>query len=104
MTTSVASARRDWAQGYRVFLAETEAPGAGEPLHVQLEVLTDEIRRRIGSTFTLEELADAYATSERWGREALAERAPRTGWERTLSLSLDAAFHLYSRGAQDFVP
>lgn len=104
MTASVTSARRDWAQGYRAFLAQTEDAGAGERLHVQLEVLTDEIRRRIGSTFTLEELTEAYVTSERWGREALAERAPLTGWERTLSLSLDAAFHLYSRGAQDFLP
>lgn len=104
MTTSVTSARHDWAQGYRAFLAEAESPGASERLDVQLEVLTDEIRRRLGSTFTLEELTEAYATSERWGREALAERASRTGWERTLSLSLDAAFHLYSRGAQDFVP
>lgn len=102
--TTVASARRDWEQGYRLFLAEAGDTRAGERLHLQLEVLTDEIRRRIGSTFTLEELADAYLTSERWGREALGERAPRSGWERTLSLSLDAAFHLYSRGAQDFAP
>jgi hypothetical protein len=102
--TTIASARRDWEQGYRAFVAQAGDPRVGDRLHAQAEVLTDEIRRRIGSTFTLEELTDVYLSSERWGREALGERAPRSGWERTLSLALDAAFHLYSRGAQDFVP
>ena len=60
--------------------------------------------RRVGQTFTLEELADAYGGAERWAREALAERAPTPGWPRDLTLVADAAFHLYARGAVDYGP
>lgn len=102
--TTVASARRDWERGYRAFLADAADPAGSERLHQQLDVVTDEIRRRIGGTFTLHELVELYGGSDRWAREALGERAPRSGWELTLADALDAAFHLYSRGAQDYVP
>jgi hypothetical protein len=62
------------------------------------------LRARIGQTFTLDELVAVYGQVERWGREAVAERAPYDGWPRDLALVQDAAFHLYSRGALDFEP
>jgi hypothetical protein len=34
----------------------------------------------------------------------VGERAPSKGWARTASLAGDAAFHAYSRGAQDYEP
>jgi hypothetical protein len=34
----------------------------------------------------------------------VAEQSPAPGWPRTLSLVEAAAFHLYSRGAQDYLP
>jgi len=101
--TTVTSARRDWEQGYRAFLADARGLG-GDALHAQLEVLTDQVKRRLGAVFTLDELASTYATAEPWAREALAERLPHSGWERTVTVVLDAAFHLYSRGARDHVP
>jgi hypothetical protein len=102
--TTAASARHDWEQGHRAFLADATEPAVSERLHAQLDVVTDEIRRRVGGTFTLGELVELYGGSDRWAREALRERVPRSGWELTLSDVLDAAFHLYSRGAQDYVP
>src|SRR5204862_9680 len=45
-----------------------------------------------------------HAGVERWGRDAVAERAPYEGWPRDVSLVEDAAFHVYSRGAVDFEP
>lgn len=102
--TTVASARRDWEQGYRAFLTASADPAASERLYAQLDVVTDEIRRRVGGTFALHELVELYSGSDRWAREALGERAPRSGWELTLAEALDAAFYLYSRGAQDHVP
>ena len=66
--------------------------------------MTAELRARIGQTFTLEELVAAYADVERWGRDAVEERAPYDGWPRDLALVEDAAFHLYARGALDFKP
>ena len=35
---------------------------------------------------------------------AIEERAPSKGWARTVAIAGDAAFHAYSRGAQDYVP
>ena len=54
--------------------------------------------------FTLRELAESYAGAEEWSRAVVAEQAPAPGWPRTLSLVEAAAFHLYSRGAQDYLP
>jgi hypothetical protein len=64
----------------------------------------DELRRRVGGTFTLAELAAAYGASERWLQAVIEERAPSKDWARTVSLAGDAAFHSYSRSAQDYEP
>jgi hypothetical protein len=71
---------------------------------MQLEVVTDELRKRVGQTFTLEELATAYGRADDWARAAVEERAATPGWPRTLALVQDAAFHLYQRGAVDYKP
>ena len=98
------SARRDWEVGYRRLLAETDDQDARDRLFRQVEVVTEELRRRVGSTFTLAELTSFYAGAETWTREAVSERAATPGWPRTLSLVGDAAFHLYARGAVDYEP
>ncbi len=102
--TSVESARGDWEQGYRRFLEDARNPSASEQLHRQLDVVGDELRRRVGGRFSLAELVAAYETSEAWARVAISELAPARGWERDLAVVSDAAFHLYSRGAVDFTP
>ena len=79
-------------------------PVQAERLRPQLTLLRDELRKRIGSTFTLAELADAYGASEAWARDAISERSPAPGWPRTLSIVEGAAFHLYARGAVDYRP
>ena len=66
--------------------------------------MTEELRRRVGGTYTLAQLAQAYAASEKWAREAVEERAGSPGWVRTLALVSDAAFHVYARGAVDYRP
>jgi hypothetical protein len=72
-------------------------------LLAHLETVNDELRKRIGTTFTLSELADAYAGVEDWARARLAETgAP--GWPRDVTLVADEAFHLYARGATDYRP
>jgi len=70
----------------------------------ELEAVTAALRRRVGQSFTLAELADAYASAEVWSREAVEETEPASGWPRRLSTVTDAAFHLYSRGAVDYEP
>jgi len=95
----VESARREWADGHRRVLDEHD-----ERLLAQVEEVAAELRRRVGGTFTLRELAEAYVGAERWSRAVVAERAPAPGWPRTLSLVEAAAFHQYARGAQDYEP
>jgi hypothetical protein len=100
----VESARREWQEGHRRLLEVAREAPAGERLFEQVDAVAAELRRRVGGTFTIRELAAAYADAERWSRTVVAERAAAPGWPRTLSLVEAAAFHLYARGAQDYEP
>jgi hypothetical protein len=98
------SVRREWEEGNRRFDDLLRDPVARPRLLAQLEVVTDELRKRVGQSFTLEELAAAYARADDWAREAVEERAATPGWPRTVALVQDAAFHMYQRGASDYTP
>ena len=100
----VESARREWEDGYRRLNEELREDPRPERLLAQVDAVAAELRRRVGGTFTIAELAAAYTGAERWSRTVVAEQAPAPGWPRTLSLVEAAAFHLYARGAQDYQP
>jgi hypothetical protein len=102
--TTVSAARLEWEQGDRRFAEEARDPALADALHRQRDAVLDELRRRVGGVFTLGELAAAYGGSERWVREVIEERVPSRGGARTVSVAADAAFHAYSRGAQDYDP
>ena len=104
MTIVTEAVRREWEDGYRRFESAAREPVASERLLAQLEVVTAELRRRIGQTFTLDELAAAYERSDAWVRDAISEHAASPGWPRNVALVEDAAFHLYQRGAVDYSP
>jgi hypothetical protein len=96
--------RHEWEDGYRRLEAAAPDRQRYQSLLAELELVLDELRRRIGQTFTLDELAAAYAGADRWVQEAVAEREPAPGWPTRLTTVQDAAFHLYSRGAVDYRP
>jgi hypothetical protein len=96
--------RSEWEDGYRRFRDLSRDRLAADRLSLQLDVVTDELRKRVGQTFTLEDLAARYAAADEWVRDTVSERAPTPGWPRTLSIVQDAAFHLYQRGAVDYAP
>jgi hypothetical protein len=102
MSRSVELARQQWAKSYKSLFQ----PASGVDPHVreQMETVTAELRRRVGGSFTLTELAATYEDSERWTLTAISERCYRPGWIRTASSATDAAFHLYARGARDYRP
>ena len=104
MTIVLDVVRREWEQGYRRYEAASREAVAGDRLQRQLEVVTDELRKRIGQTFTLEQLASAYDHADDWARHVISEHAATPGWPRTLSMVEDAAFYLYQRGAVDYSP
>jgi hypothetical protein len=101
---SLPTARVDWERAFAELERQKSDPRRYARLLDAVDAVTAELRARVGQTFTLDQLLDAYATVERWGREAVAERAPFDGWPRDLALVQDAAFHLYARGALDFRP
>lgn len=104
MAGDVESARRDWEDAHRRLEEESKDPRRAEFLRVQLEVVTDELRRRVGGRFTLKELSAEYERSERWVREVLSEHAAVPGWPKTLSVVEGAAFYAYARSAEDYRP
>jgi hypothetical protein len=103
VSADLESTRLEWETAYRDFAEVSQDAAAEERVRMQLDAVTTELRRRVGGTFTLRELADEYASADRWAREALAEQA-LPGWPRMLALVEGAAFHLYARGAVDYAP
>ena len=98
----VESALREWEEGHRRLEEEAGNPARYERLRAEADAVTAEIRRRVGETFTLAELARAYADADRWSRDAVGETATTPDWVRTLSTVEGAAFHRYARGAVDY--
>jgi hypothetical protein len=102
--TSIEVARQEWAEGERRFESfRDDARRYGRLLEL-LELILDELRKRVGQTYTLRELAVAYPEAERWARELFEQRVEAPGWPRDLATALAAAFHAYQRGALDYEP
>jgi hypothetical protein len=98
----IALLQQEWGEGERDLESERSDRTRYNRLLEQVEVVTDELRKRVGQTYTLDELASAYRGAEHWAREAVEERAPSPGWPRDLALVLAAAFYAYQRGAVDY--
>jgi hypothetical protein len=97
-------ARQEWEEGTRRLEAARGEGRRYRQLLGLLDLVLDELRKRIGQTYTLRELVAAYGESDRWAREVLDERAPEPGWPRDLTTVLAAAFDAYQRGATDYEP
>jgi hypothetical protein len=102
--SQVEVARQEWEEGSRRLEAARDDRSRYRQLLELLDLVLDELRKRIGQTYTLAELVGAYGESERWAREVVEERAPVPGWPRDLSLVLAAAFDAFQRGAIDYEP
>lgn len=104
MTADVESARRDWEDAYRRLEEASRDPARADGLRVQLRAVTEELRKRVGSTFTVGELAAEYRRAEGWTRDAVAADQLGPQWLSTLAIVEGAAFKLYARGAVDYEP
>ena len=71
--SQVTVARQEWEEGSRRLEAAREDPGRYRQLLGFLDLVLDELRKRIGQTYTLGELVAVYGASERWAREVLEE-------------------------------
>jgi hypothetical protein len=97
-------ARQQWQAAVRRLEGMRSEPRRYHRLLGQAESLVDELRRRVGQTFTLRQLVDAYRGAESWTMQAIEARDSDAGWERETALVTDVAFHFYARGASDYAP
>jgi len=104
MTADLDSARRDWEDGHRRLELASRDERQADRLREQFDLVSGELRRRVGGTFTLASLAAIYPGADTWARQVVEEHAPRPGWTRTVSMVSDAAFYTYARGAVDYTP
>ncbi len=97
-------ARQQWEAGH----ARVEAVRADRRryavLTAQVELVLEELRKRVGQAFALDELAGAYDGSSDWARDAVDLADPAAPPSPDAAVVADAAFHLYARGAADYRP
>jgi hypothetical protein len=97
-------ARQHWEDGYRRVDRSRLDPREFERLSTQVDVITAELRRRVGLRFTLAELAATYDGAIDWARDLLHDVRPEGAPPPDTALVADAAFHVYARGASDYAP
>ena len=102
--SAVHVARHEWEDGTRRLEAARDDIRRYHQLLEFLDLIVDELRKRVGQTYTLEQLAGAYGEAESWAREILDERSSLPSWPRELTTVLAAAFDAYQLGAVDYAP
>ena len=98
MSYPLENALFQWEEGHRRIEDLRQEPGGGRGVDRTLGALADELRRRIGPTFTAGELAQLYAEGTDWCSQVVFD----TGVPAEPQDLADAAFWLYLRGARDF--
>ena len=91
-----------WEEGYRRLQETRSAPPLHRALARGVVAVQDELRKRLGSTFRVSELAALYREAGDWTLDYALRTRPEdlTGWDP--SMAVDAAFYLYMREAADF--
>lgn len=89
-----------WQEGERRI--RQAPPDQRRVLERVTERLVDELRRRLGSTFTSAELATLYGEGTDWCLPLAAATAPDAPWAWEAETVADAAFARYLRDAADF--
>lgn len=99
MSYPLENALFQWEEGRRALQA-IDDPRQRRMADRVIEAVREELRRRIGPTFSADELADLYGQGTDWALQVAIDVAPAIESEaQTLA---DAAFWLYLRGATDF--
>lgn len=95
---AVATALFAWEEGLRRL--EAGGPGAAARERIVRAVI-DELRRRVGLSFRLADLARAYEGASDWYLDLAARVAPRDRDAWDPAVALDGAFGRYMRQAGD---
>jgi hypothetical protein len=99
---AVENAVLQWEEGYRR-LQEARSEGAAfRALGRGVVAVEDELRRRLGSSFTIAELASLYREGAEWALDLAMSAGPGARPSIDSGAIVDAAFYLYMREASDF--
>jgi hypothetical protein len=96
MAYSLDNALFQWREGERR-LADTPDPARAD-LERAVAGVVDELRKRLGSSFILDELADLYGEGTDWATEL----ADRHGAGTDAAVVVDAAYARYAREASNY--
>jgi hypothetical protein len=102
----IESSRIQWEDA-RQRLEGEQDPARQQQLFVLVDAVLSELRRDLGSMFSLSELDGRYAEAERWAIQIVSDAAPRASARvgpADATLVQDAAFDMYARGAGDYKP
>jgi hypothetical protein len=91
-----------WEEGASRLRDLSRDPRAGRIATRAVEAIRDELRRRIGPTFTAQELAELYARGTDWALEAARNALPMQAVDLDPQAIVDGAFWQYLRGAKDY--
>jgi len=96
MAYAVENALYQWREGERRIALAPEPAKAD--LDVATDVVVEELRRRLGSSFVVDELADLYGHDTDWALDIARRNAAGTDSASVV----DAAFARYLREAKDY--
>jgi hypothetical protein len=97
-------ARQQWEEGSRRVERARRDAALYARLNRDVELVLADLRRRVGQSFTLEELAGEYTAADAWAPALLHDAVPEGGPPPEPALATDAAFHRYARRAADYAP
>jgi hypothetical protein len=93
---AIENALYQWREGERR-IASSEEPAQAD-LQAATDAVVEELRRRLGSSFVVDELAALYGYDTDWALEIARRNAAGTD----AAAVVDAAFARYLREAKDF--
>jgi gamma-glutamyl:cysteine ligase YbdK (ATP-grasp superfamily) len=96
MAYALENALYQWRDGERR-LAATSEPARAD-LDSAADAVVEELRKRLGSSFVLDELADMYAEGTDWATQLARRHAAGTD----AAAVVDAAFARYAREASNY--
>jgi hypothetical protein len=96
MAYALENAFYQWREGERRISEKPDVVRAD--LDQAADAVVEELRRRLGSSFVVDELADLYGRDTDWALEL----ARRTGAGSDSATVVDAAFGRYVREAKDY--
>lgn len=97
--SSFENALFQWEEGRRVLRALADEPAGRQRADRVVGAIREELRRRVGVTFSAAQLAECYEQGTEWCLRVAAEVSSTVSDAQALA---DAAFWLHLQGATDY--